>query len=212
MYSANIPEISDQPVEFGTSGLLYQSNKLMYDRETLTLWRQFTGKPAVGPLVGSGIELEVLPISVTTWGAWRTMHPDTTVLSIATGIYPAESYLPESDHQSVYYFVRISPSLSFPAWPQSDTVPNKTIVLGVNLGGVAKAYPEDDLRTEPVLNDTLGGIDLVVVTDPEAGGSPRLPERWRPIRADAGDPEWGDDGGRHRWQRVACHGRGAGPC
>ena len=88
MYSANIPEISDQPVEFGTSGLLYQSNKLMYDRETLTLWRQFTGKPAVGPLVGSDIELEVLPISVTTWGAWRTMHPDTTVLSIATGIYP----------------------------------------------------------------------------------------------------------------------------
>ncbi len=44
---------------FGSSGLLYRSNKLMYDRETNSFWNQFTGRPVVGPLTGSGIELKL---------------------------------------------------------------------------------------------------------------------------------------------------------
>ena len=47
---------------FGTSGLLYRSNKLMYDRTTRTLWNQFTGAPAWGPLVGQGLRLTSLPV------------------------------------------------------------------------------------------------------------------------------------------------------
>ena len=77
MYST---EIEGQVWEFGTSGLLFRSNKLMYDRGTKSLWHQFTGEPVVGALVGSGIELELLPIVLTTWGDWLAAHPDTTVL------------------------------------------------------------------------------------------------------------------------------------
>ena len=70
---------------FGTSGLLYQSNKLMFDEETNSLWSTFEGKPVVGSLVGSGISLRTRPVVTTTWKAWRTEHPHTSVLSIDTG-------------------------------------------------------------------------------------------------------------------------------
>lgn len=54
------------PFEFGSSGFLYRSNKLMYDRETNSLWNQFTGQPVVGELVSSEIELKVRPVAITT--------------------------------------------------------------------------------------------------------------------------------------------------
>ena len=49
MYST---EVNGETTEFGTSGMLYRSNKLMYDRATETLWHQFRGEPVVGPLQG----------------------------------------------------------------------------------------------------------------------------------------------------------------
>jgi hypothetical protein len=70
---------------FGTSGLLYRSNKLMFDEETRSLWATLTGRPAVGPLVGSGLTLKAHPVVTTTWGEWRAEHPGTTVLSLETG-------------------------------------------------------------------------------------------------------------------------------
>ncbi len=69
----------------GTSGFLYRSNKLMYDQKTQSLWNTLWGKPVIGPLVGKGIELEYLSVVTTTWGAWKKLHPETTVLSINTG-------------------------------------------------------------------------------------------------------------------------------
>ena len=72
-------------VTLGTSGLLYRSNKLMFDEATMSLWSTLVGGPAVGPLVGQGIELDVYPVVTTTWGEWRAAHPDTKVLSINTG-------------------------------------------------------------------------------------------------------------------------------
>jgi len=59
----------------------------MYDRITLTLWRQFTGEPAVGRLVGTGAKLDVFPVVVTTWEEWKALHPDTTLrrLTSTTG-------------------------------------------------------------------------------------------------------------------------------
>ena len=70
---------------FGTSGLLYLSNKLMFDAETHSLWSSLEGTPVIGPLVGMGLHLSLLPVVTTTWGEWRHEHPDTTVLSFDTG-------------------------------------------------------------------------------------------------------------------------------
>jgi hypothetical protein len=70
---------------FGTSGLLYRSNKLMFDAETMSLWSTLDGRPVVGPLAGQPLTLRAEPVVTTTWGEWRAQHPDTTVLSADTG-------------------------------------------------------------------------------------------------------------------------------
>ncbi|MET1259551.1 DUF3179 domain-containing (seleno)protein [Flagellimonas sp. DF-77] len=71
--------------ELGTSGFLYRSNKLMYDQATQSLWSTLEGKPVIGPLTGTGIELEFRSVVTTTWGEWKKRHPNTTVLSLRTG-------------------------------------------------------------------------------------------------------------------------------
>ena len=69
---------------FGSSGFLYRSNKLMYDRQTRTLWNQLTGEPVLGELVGEDVGLTILPIVLTSWKSWLEQHPDTLVLSLNT--------------------------------------------------------------------------------------------------------------------------------
>ena len=145
MYSANI---DGERVQFGTSGMLYRSNKLMYDRKTNTLWNQFTGVPAAGPLVGSGISLELLPVVTTTWAEWLKAHPDTTVLDVETGLYPGPFYQSEWDSGSIYFRYRESPATMFPVWQTSDALATKGHVIGLNLNGAARAYPLEALRPE----------------------------------------------------------------
>ena len=73
------------PLVFGSSGFLYRSNKLMFDRETHTLWNQFTGKPVIGPLVERNLELRQRPVVIAPWGEWKAQNADTKVLSLITG-------------------------------------------------------------------------------------------------------------------------------
>ena len=168
MYST---EVDGEVLSFGTSGLLYRSNKLMYDRGSETLWVQFEGKPAVGPLVGSGIELEVLPVTVTTWGDWVELHPETTVLDNDTGVYPESAYLPESDERSIYFEYRANTGPIFPIHERSDLLPAKSLVLGLNIDGLTKAYPLAELEESPVVNDAVGGTDIVVIATDDARGA-----------------------------------------
>ena len=158
-------------LEFGTSGMLYHSNKLMYDRGTNTLWHQFLGEPAVGPLAGSGIKLELIPMTVTTWADWLALHPSTTVLAIDTGVFPPASYLPEDDRQSIYFRYRNSQDTMFPVFRRSDLLPTKSQVLGLSLNGRARAYPLDLLSQQPVINDTLAGRSLVIVAADQGVGA-----------------------------------------
>ena len=67
----------------GTSGFLYRSNKLMYDKATQSLWNTLKGEPVLGPLVDKGIKLEHLSVVTTTWAEWKRRHPNTSVLSLS---------------------------------------------------------------------------------------------------------------------------------
>ena len=202
MYSA---KLNGERVTFGTSGLLYLSNKLMYDRKTNTLWQQFTGEPVVGSLADSGIRLSIFPVVVTQWHEWVTAHPDTTVLDIKTGIYSSSSYSPESDPRSIYYQYFNSPDTMFPVWRRSSLLDTKTVVLGLRVEGQAKAYPLDKLAKAVVVNDELGGEALVIVTDPEAGAA-RAYHRGdfnfeaHPAGAGAKRPRLLLDQGNNRWE------------
>ena len=172
MYST---EINGENTEFGTSGMLYRSNKLMYDRATDTLWHQFRGEPVVGPLANSGIRLEVLPNVLTSWEEWLEQHPDTTVVSDDTGIYPPELYRPEEDSRSIYFSYRAASGTMFPVAIQDESLPIKERVFGLVFGDEARAYSRKDLTEAQVVNDTLGDQELVVITT--ANGGSRAYER-----------------------------------
>lgn len=164
-------KIGDEVLSFGTSGLLYRSNKLMYDRPTETLWDQQRGVPVVGERVGIGIELKLLPMTLTTWREWRELHPETTVLDDDTGIFPATAYLNEDDPNSIYFDYRANTTTIFPPGAESDLLPEKSFVLGINAGGEAKAYALTRLPEEPVVNDEVGGREVVVIATDNAEGA-----------------------------------------
>jgi hypothetical protein len=142
---------------FGTSGFLYRSNKLMYDRKTHTLWNQLTGRPVLGDLVGKDLALRVLPLVVTTWERWREEHPDTLVLSLDTGF--DRRYEPAAPYGD--YFS--SDETMFPVWKKSDILPPKSRVFALRVGGTAKAYPLDLLLEQGVVNDRVGETPVVLI-------------------------------------------------
>lgn len=151
-----------EPLVFGLSGLLYRSNKLMFDRETKSLWNQFTGKPVVGALAKSAIALKIRPNTITSWANWKTQHPETKVLSLETGY--SRNYGSGVTYQA--YFA--SPDLMFPAVVGDETqIKRKDYVFGIRDIGSAKAWPIKVFRTMPVINDRVGFKDVVLIGDPK---------------------------------------------
>ena len=144
---------------FGSSGFLFRSNKLMYDQETNSLWNQFTGRPVVGPLTGSGIELAVRPVAITTWKRWLALHPDTKVLSLDTGF--ARDYTPGRPYAS--YFS--SPDLMFPALVEDTRLKPKDYVFALRSGVHEKAWPLSEFADGRVINDRIGTLDVVLIGD-----------------------------------------------
>ncbi len=149
---------------FGTSGLLYRSNKLMYDRNTRTLWNQFSGKPAWGPLVGQDIRLKVLPVVVTTWGDWHARHPDTTVLSIETGF--ARNYGAGVAYSEYFN----SPNTWFNVPVLDDRLAAKDDVYVVRVEESLTAYPIALLAQRVLVQDEVGGLGVVVVATADGEG------------------------------------------
>jgi hypothetical protein len=145
---------------FGSSGLLYRSNKLMYDHQTRTLWSHLQGEPVMGPLVGKGKKLSILPITLTTWGEWRSRHPQTEVLSLQTG--HRRNYSPGAAYGGYFR----SPDTMFPVWTKApDVLKTKDWVFAIDVKGGRKAYPLRVLLAKPILNDVVNGSTVVLITD-----------------------------------------------
>ncbi|MEL6482779.1 MAG: DUF3179 domain-containing protein, partial [Pseudomonadota bacterium] len=147
------------PFVFGSSGFLYRSNKLMFDRETHSLWNQFTGKPVIGPLVESGLALKQRPVTIQPWGEWRAANPETRVLSLDTGH--------ERDYGSgvVYNDYFSSESLMFPALVNQKVLKQKDYIFGIRRQGVARAWPLGTFAGGRVINDAVGDMAVVLVGD-----------------------------------------------
>ena len=171
-------ENRSEPLVFGSSGFLFRSNKLMFDRATHTLWNQFTGRPVMGELVESGIELEQRPVVITEWANWRRDNPDTKVLSVRTGH--------KRDYGSgvVYRDYFASDDLMFPAFLSDEALQQKDYVFGVRLAGGAKAWALKAFKGGRVINDEVGFHNLVLIGD----------EATRTVRAyDRGDLSFAPD-------------------
>jgi len=167
-------EVGGRRLTFGTSGLLYRSNKLMFDEETTTLWSSLEGVPVVGPLVASGLRLPFRPAVTTTWGEWRREHPATTVLSIETGF--DRDYSEGAAYRDYFATDR----LMFEVPSTDRRLKNKAEVLVVRPevsgpGAPPVAIAVDLLKRRRLYAFEAGARTLVVVTSRE--GANRIYER-----------------------------------
>ncbi|MDB4838047.1 DUF3179 domain-containing protein [Marinomonas sp.] len=148
--------------ELGTSGFLYRSNKLMYDKKTQSLWSTVRGTPVLGPLVDKGIVLEHIGMVTTTWGEWKRRHPNTTVLSLETG--HNRNY-----GEGVAYNAYFSTDQLMFNTPFSDTrLKNKQEVLALRFFASPKdqlAIDTDFLKNNPLYTNKIGQQKILVLTD-----------------------------------------------
>ena len=148
------PLVDSQEVEFGTSGKLYNSELVMYDRKTDSYWAQSLGKAIIGESTGQ--VLEKVPLDTVRWKDWKKVHPDTQVLRKQTGFirdYDRNPYAGYEDSNRLY----------FPVENRDDRLLPKKIVYGVEFGESTKAYTEDDIKRDKLVNDVVGSVPLVVV-------------------------------------------------
>jgi len=188
------------PFTFGSSGLLYRSNKLMYDRQTDSLWNQFTGRPVSGALYRSGIELAVLPLVTTTWADWRSSHPASKVLSIDTG------YRRRCGPGVAYRAYFASPELMFPAALHRKDLQQKDIVFGLRVPGGVKAWPLTAFQPQRVFNDRVGFVDVVVFGDSARRTVRAYERRGRQFAAGARPDELLENGRRWTVTEAALQG------
>lgn len=121
---------------FGVSGLLYQSDMLLYDHETESLWSQISSEAVTGKALGN--RLSLLRSQMMSWGDWKKTHPETTVLSPRTGHSRAYGRSPYGDYAT-------SKDLYFPVEIDRRYHP-KMPTLGLRLrDGTARAYPAEEL-------------------------------------------------------------------
>jgi len=157
VFAANLPGTG--ALNFGVSGLLYNSDLLMYDRNTESLWSQISATAVAGPLVG--VALPRLPVWHTTWRDWLATHPHSVVMQGSPrfkAMYRRDLYPGYARSKRLYFDVsHRAPREYHP----------KEFVLGVEIAGQFKAYPFSELvryeRAEFL--DTVGGLQIEVVWD-----------------------------------------------
>jgi hypothetical protein len=153
------PVIDGELLDFGTSGKLYHSNLVMYDRQTKSLWPQALGQAVMGPLTGT--KLELVPVQLVAWSDWLAEHPRGKVLSPDTGErrpYGQNPYEGYDRPDSAPFLFRGEPDPRLPA---------KARVVGVQVGTDVVAFPYALLREEAsggwaTVSATVGRRPVVV--------------------------------------------------
>ena len=166
----------DQVLDFGTSGLLRNSDLVMWDRQTETLWQQATGEGIVGELAAR--QLTFLPASLVSFSEFSQAYPDGQVLSRETGYerrYGANPYTGYDSSSRPFLFQGTI----------DERLPALERVVGLVIGDSAVAYPfstlseagvvNDDVNGQPVAvfyaPDTVSALDASVIKDAQAVGS-----------------------------------------
>jgi hypothetical protein len=162
--------VGGQVLDFGTSGKLYKSALVMYDRQTESLWSHFEGLAIQGPLTGT--RLELVPVQLLSFGQWRETYPDGRVLSRDTG-----TDRPYGENPYAFYDTRDTPHLEFFDSAVDDRLPPLARVVGVMIGDEAVAFPYRELagpHGAGVAQETIGDQRVTVFW--EAGVASALDE------------------------------------
>ncbi len=139
----------------------FNNNIIYYDATNHNYIQQLDGKVVSGP--DTGVALETLPVTITTWQAWKGLHPNTDFI-----------HLPATALRDKLLSWRLDWLISLPGltrrkgpWhpvkgPLDGRLPAMSRVVGVELGGQCCVYPLDLLRVQPVINDVVGNEPLAV--------------------------------------------------
>ncbi|MGI9601630.1 MAG: DUF3179 domain-containing protein [Acidimicrobiales bacterium] len=150
--------VGDRILDFGTSGSLYNSALVMYDRQTESLWSHFTGQAIVGHLTGT--ELDTIPMATVSYDSFREAYPDGYVLSRNTGYgiqYGANPYIGyDTEGTRPFLFDGEAP----------DDFADKERFIGVERNGETVAVQQELVFAEGVVPFTVGGDDLIAWIEP----------------------------------------------
>jgi hypothetical protein len=154
--------VDGEPTTFGVSGLLWQSDLVMYDAATESLWSQVLGQAIRGPKTGT--RLSLVPSSFTSWGAWQETHPEGEVLLPPPESFTINDAPPRRYGSDAYggYDESEQIGIGYNAF-DDDRLHPKTRVVGIRVDGTAKAYPLDAvLEAGGVVEDSVEGRPVVV--------------------------------------------------
>lgn len=150
-------EAAGKTLKFGVSGLLFNSDVLLFDRQTQSLWSQILAQAVSGPMKGNN--LTAISIIHTSWADWRKRQPDTLVLTEETGFVRDYAENPYSGYEKREETI-------FPVKFRTKGYHPKERVLGLLIGGKAKAYPFLELAkvagASAEVSDTIGGRRVLV--------------------------------------------------
>lgn len=183
-------------------------NFLMRDRETGSWWQQVTGRAISGELAGSALEL--IPNDELTFALWKFESPRGLVLAPVAG-HGDKDYDKEWEKEVAKYPV----PLTFPGQGLKD----RDVVLGVELGGQARAFPLAKVRGQGPVEDRIAGIPVALVTGPDGESVRVFRSQWNgldiELYRDAQSPEWRLlDSQGNTWNFAGCaiSGPAAGQC
>jgi hypothetical protein len=156
--------VDGEPTIFGVSGQLWRNDLVMYDRATDSRWSQILATAIRGPRTGD--RLTIVPSTLTTWGEWRGARPETQVLlppprsgtvgsRNRTYDYFSEKYDYDGESQLIGYDQR------------SGAGSERTLVVGIEAGGETRAYPFHVVSADGPIEDTVGGVPVVVAVAPD---------------------------------------------
>jgi hypothetical protein len=161
-------ELDGRTLLFGNTSALYESDLVMFDRETGSYWFQVRGEAIVGQLTGE--RLPVLPSTTMPWGEWKRLHPEGRVL-VADG---EEAFGSRYALDSFGSYEALLERGEF-AFPVSRTkldgrLPASEIVVVVEAGAAAKAYPPR-LVGDAAVNDRIGDRAIVLFSRPDTASA-----------------------------------------
>ncbi len=146
--------------EFGVSGMLFNTNLIMYDRETESHWPQMLLKSAEGTRQGNKLILNSM--IETKWSTWKNLFPNSKVVNSQTGhsrdynVYPYGGYRSCNSSSCGDY-------IYFPVPPVDTRLPAKTRVLSIITDNIQIAYPISQFVEPTVLNETIDGKTVAIV-------------------------------------------------
>jgi Protein of unknown function (DUF3179) len=139
-----------------------EGNEVFKDRETGSRWQQSSLEAISGPLQGA--HLKLYPFLLTSWEEWRRLHPDTLVLKPLPGYADRVAAKNAQIKQGLTAGGAAPEGVTY----RDERLKPKTMVLGLDVRGVDKAFPLDVLRGVRIVNDSLAGTPLVIVHQPRS--------------------------------------------